>query len=115
MNTPKITGAKEFVSTRGERGGIDDQITDWAKANPGATIVDVKYRVVVYQDGGKNKMAKMALVLFNEEGDSAASSISSRTAAADAESKQDDQKPGARTMVMNLRKDLYDELDEAEE
>jgi len=115
MSTTKITGAKEFVSTRGERGGIDEQITDWVNANPDATIVDVKYRVVVYQDDGKNKMAKMALVLFNNEAGSATSSVSSRTASASAESKQDDPKTGARTMVMNLRKDLYDEADEAEE
>jgi len=92
MKSKKITGTVEFVSTSG-RGGVDAQINDWIKANPDATIVDVHYQVAVYQDGGKNKMAKLALVLFNQkEPDKGVSESGS--------------KPGARTMVMNLRKDL---------
>lgn len=109
MTTSKITGAIEFVSTRGERGGIDDQINDWLAANPNASIVDVQYRVTVYQDGGKNKLAKLALVLYNH-GEAAGASAK---LAAKSESETEKQ-PGARTMVMNLRKDLYDELGEAE-
>ncbi len=114
MTTPAINGAIEFVSTKGERGGIDAQINDWVKANPEATIVDVKYRVAVYQDDGKNKLAKLALVLYN--GPASTTEVSVEQPAAEpltipkSMAKSDD-KPGARTMVMNLRKDLnFDEL-----
>jgi len=110
MSNSKITGAIEFVSARGERGGIDDQINDWLAANPKASIVDVKYRVAVYQDDGKNKLAKLALVLYSQE--EPAQSASAKIAAK-SESEEEKQ-PGARTMVMNLRKELYEDSEEAE-
>ena len=108
--TEKINGAIEFVSTRGERGGIDEQITDWAQANPDATIIDVKYRVAVYKDGDKNKLAKLALVLFHK-GKAAAPKAAPKSEPK-AEPKKESEEPGAGTMVMNLRRDLN--LDEAE-
>ncbi len=67
MDAHKISGTIEFVSTKGERGGIDAQINDWLEANPDATIVDVEYRVIIYQDGVKNKLAKLALVMFHKD------------------------------------------------
>ncbi len=94
MKSKKITGTVEFVATSG-RGGVDAQINNWITANPDATIVDVHYQVAVYQDGGKNKMAKLALVLFNQKEPDGSKGIP-----------ESESKPGARTMVMNLRKDL---------
>ncbi len=114
MTTTVINGAIEFVSTKGERGGIDAQINDWVASNPAVTIVDVKYRVAVYQDGGKNKLAKLALVLYSDPSSTMEDSVEQPTEEPliipKAMAKSDD-KPGARTMVMNLRKDLnFDEL-----
>ena len=109
--TEKINGAIEFISTKGERGGIDAQITDWVEANPDSTIVGVKYRVAVYQDGGKNKLAKLALVLFNKGKSGASKTISKKEGKS--ETKIETEGPGARTMVMNLRRDLN--LEDAEE
>ncbi len=109
--TEKINGAVEFISTKGERGGIDAQITDWAEVNPDATIVDVKYRVAVYQDGGKNKLAKLALVLFNKGTSGVSTTVPKKESKS--EVKIETEGPGARTMVMNLRRDLN--LDDSDE
>jgi hypothetical protein len=101
MNTPKINGAVEFVSVKGESEGIDDQINDWIKTNPNLTIVDVEYRMTVYQDDGKNKLVKLALVLFQKDKTGTSKTLPT------VEFKQEPEpKPGARTMVMSLRQEL---------
>ena len=93
MSDPKINGAVEFVAFDDEQ-SIDAKLTAWLKANPNATVVDVKYQVLPYQQAGKYKMAKFALVLYHSE----------------TEVKK---MQSASTMVMSLRKDL--ELNPPEE
>ncbi len=114
MNTKKIDGVVEFISTKGDRGGIDAQINDWVLANPALTIVDVKYRVAVFQE---TKLAKLALLLYHESGkESHKSKTKSETKLPiqPPPKPAGDKKPGARTMVMNLRKDLnFDDEDSA--
>lgn len=97
--TEKITGAVEFVSHDGDQ-SIDVKLTDWLQANPSATVVDVKYQVMPYQQSGKFKLAKFALVLYSGE-----ASETKKEGASGMEAPAP-KKPSASTMVMSLRKDL---------
>jgi len=97
--TGKITGAVEFVTHDGDQ-NIDAKLTDWLKANPSVTVVDVKYQVLPYQQSGKYKLAKFALVLYSGE----VSEVKKATTTdAEAGAKKG---PSANTMVMPLRKHL---------
>lgn len=93
MSDLKINGAVEFMAYEGDE-GVDAKITAWLKANPKATVVDVKYQVLPYQQAGKYKVAKFALLLYHGETDIKKAQSAS-------------------TMVMSLRKDL--ELNPPEE
>ena len=86
MADKQINGAIEFMAYEGEE-GVDAKITGWLQANPTATLIDVKYQVLPYQQAGKYKVAKFALVLYHSE--------------ANVKKTQ-----SASTMVMSLRKDL---------
>ncbi len=110
MSKLKINGVVEFVSTKGTQGAIDAQINDWLEANPDTTIVYVKYRVAIYQDGEKNKMAKMALVLYHSEEEKP--DTPKERLMAESQTEKPKKGPGARTMVMSLREGLMAEDEE---
>jgi len=112
VSDKKITGAIEFISTRGERGGIDDQINHWVKTNPEATIIDVKYRVAVYQDDGKNKLAKLALLLYHQAQGADPPQPQAKAKAEPPKIESKKSGPGANTMIMSLRKEKFSDQNE---
>ena len=61
----------------------------------------------MYQEDGQNKLVKLALVLYHQE----ESDVPKTKTEADPNRETVQEGPGARTMVMNLRKDLYSDND----
>ncbi len=107
MDTKKITGAVEFVSVEGDQGGIDALIKAWVRMHPDASIVDVKFQTAIYKEDGKTKLIKLALVLYHKEQSTMPKAVYKVETQVEPKQEPVKENPGARTMVMNLRKDLY--------
>ena len=102
MSTPRITNVKEFMAVEGQPGALDELINAWLRVS-NVTIIDIKYHTVVRQD----TLIKMALVLYNKQKSDAQKSVSK--AETEAPAAPENENPGARTMVMKIRRDMYDE------
>jgi len=104
MNTPKITNVKEFTAVEGQPGGLDELINAWLRVQSNVTIIDIKYNTAVRQD----TLVKLALVLFNKQKSEPSKGLSKAETKAET-TPETDENPGARTMVMKIRRDMYNE------
>ena len=104
MSTPKITNVKEFMAVQGQPGGLDELINAWVRIEPNVTIIDIKYHTAVHE----GTLFKMALVLFNKQKSEPAKGLPKIESQADP-TPETSENPGARTMVMKIRRDMYEE------
>ena len=104
MSEPRITNVKEFTAVEGQPGNMDELINTWLRVQPDVTIVDVKYHTTIQQ----GKLVKSALVLYNKQKSDSQKSVPKAEAKTPPTS-DSDENPGARTMVMKIRREMYDE------
>lgn len=104
MSTPIITNVKEFTAVEGQPGNVDELINTWLRVQADVTIVDIKYHTTVQQE----KLVRSALVLYNKQKSDSQKSVSRAETKAPPTS-DSDENPGARTMVMNIRRDMFSE------